>query len=435
MMDALLQCVRSCDPVRACGKVTNIIGMLIQGYCPRVSIGSLCEIWPEIEEEPVLAEVVGFRDSMALLMPLGELHGLAPGNLIRLRDEDAGLPLGEQMLGRILDAMGRPMDSRPVPSTAEERPIYTLPPGPMHRQRIDVPLDLGVRSINGLLTCGVGQRLAIMAGSGVGKSTLLGMMARNSQAPINVIALIGERGREVREFIENDLGQEGMERSVLVVATSDQSPVLRMRGVFVATTIAEFFADQGHDVLFMMDSVTRFAMAGREIGLAVGEPPTTKGFPPSVFARLPKFLERAGNFKGKGSITGLYTVLVEGDDMNEPVADTVRSIVDGHIVLTRKLAHKNHYPPVDVLQSTSRLMKEIVDPQHLELSGKMKEILAAYFESEDLVSIGAYTPGANPRLDHALDRLPAMNGFLKQDREEKVTISDALQNMRQVGGE
>jgi len=435
MMDALLQCVRSCDPVRACGKVTNIIGMLIQGYCPRVSIGSMCEIWPETGEEPVLAEVVGFRDSMALLMPLGELHGLAPGNLIRLRDEDAGLPVGEQMLGRILDAMGRPMDSRPTPSPSEERPIYTLPPGPMHRQRIDVPLDLGVRSINGLLTCGVGQRLAIMAGSGVGKSTLLGMMARNSQAPINVIALIGERGREVREFIENDLGQEGMERSVLVVATSDQSPVLRMRGVFVATTIAEFFADQGHDVLFMMDSVTRFAMAGREIGLAVGEPPTTKGFPPSVFAKMPKFLERAGNFKGKGSITGLYTVLVEGDDMNEPVADTVRSILDGHIVLTRKLAHKNHYPPVDVLQSTSRLMKEIVDPEHLELSGKLKEILAAYFESEDLVSIGAYTPGANPRLDHALDRLPAVNSFLKQEKKKKVTISDALQNMRQVGGE
>ena len=276
--------------------------------------------------------------------------------------------------------------------------------------------------------------MAIMAGSGVGKSTMLGMMARNSQAPVNVIALIGERGREVREFIENDLGQEGLERSVLVVATSDQSPVLRMRGVFVATTIAEYFAELGHDVLFMMDSVTRFAMAGREVGLAVGEPPTTKGYPPSVFAKMPKFLERAGNYKGQGSITGLYTVLVEGDDMNEPVSDAVRSILDGHIVLTRKLAHKNHYPPVDVLQSTSRLMKEIVSPEHMQVSAKVKDILATYAESEDLVSIGAYTPGSNPGLDHALERLSEVNAFLKQDKDEKVSIQDALQGMHQACG-
>jgi flagellum-specific ATP synthase len=302
----------------------------------------------------------------------------------------------------------------------------------MDRQRIDAPMDLGVRSINGLLTCGIGQRLAIMAGSGVGKSTMLGMMARNSQAPVNVIALIGERGREVREFIENDLGKEGLSRSVLVVATSDQSPVLRMRAVFVATTIAEYFADQGQDVLFMMDSVTRFAMAGREVGLAVGEPPTTKGYPPSVFAKLPKFLERAGNYKGKGSITGLYTVLVEGDDMNEPVSDAVRSILDGHIVLTRKLAHKNHYPPVDVLQSTSRLMKEVVDPKHMDLSARIKEILATYAESEDLVSIGAYTKGTNPKLDQALDLLPRVKKFLTQDREEKVTIQESLKNMGHI---
>ena len=432
MMDSLLDCVRSVDPVRTCGKVTNIIGMLVQGYCPRVSVGSMCEIWPEVGPEPILAEVVGFRDSMALLMPLGELQGLAPGNLIRLRDPDARLSVSEQMLGRILDAMGRPIDNGPVVPLAEERPIYTPPPGPMDRQRIDVPLDLGLRSINGLLTCGMGQRLAIMAGSGVGKSTLLGMMARNAEVPINVIALIGERGREVREFIENDLGPEGLKRSVLVVATSDQSPVLRMRGVFVATTIAEYFADLGHDVLFMMDSVTRFAMAGREIGLAVGEPPTTKGYPPSVFARMPKFLERAGNYKDKGSITGLYTVLVEGDDMNEPVSDTVRSILDGHVVLTRKLAHKNHYPPIDVLQSTSRLMKEIVGQEHMELSEKIKEILATYAESEDLVSIGAYTPGANPKLDHALDCLPVVTRFLRQDKQEYVSIQETLYEMQQV---
>lgn len=432
MMDALLDCVRSMDSIRSCGKVTNIIGMLIQGYCPQVSVGSMCEIWPESGNDPVMSEVVGFRDSMALLMPLGELHGLAPGDLIKVHDHNALLSVGHEMLGRIVDAMGQPIDGQADWAPAEARSIYKPPPGPMARQRIDVPMDLGVRSINGLLTCGVGQRMAIMAGSGVGKSTMLGMMARNSQAPINVIALIGERGREVREFIENDLGKKGLERSVLVVATSDQSPVLRMRAVFVATTIAEYFADQGQDVLFMMDSVTRFAMAGREVGLAVGEPPTTKGYPPSVFAKLPKFLERAGNYKGRGSITGLYTVLVEGDDLNEPVADTVRSILDGHIVLTRKLAHKNHYPPVDVLQSSSRLMKELVDAEHMDLSARIKEILATYAESEDLVSIGAYTRGANPRLDRALEHLPAVNDFLIQDREEKVTIQDALQGMRDI---
>ncbi len=432
MMDALFHCVRNLDPLRSCGKVTNIIGMLVQGYCPQVSVGSMCEIRSENCTEPVLAEVVGFRDSMALLMPLGELQGLAPGNLINVRDSDARLPVGQAMLGRILDAMGRPIDGLADFFLNEERPIYSLPPGPMDRKRIDAPLDLGVRSLNGLLTCGLGQRLAIMAGSGVGKSTMLGMMARNSQAPVNVIALIGERGREVREFIENDLGKEGLKRSVLVVATSDQSPVLRMRAVFVATTIAEYFADQGQDVLFMMDSVTRFAMAGREVGLAVGEPPTTKGYPPSVFAKLPKFLERAGNYKGKGSITGLYTVLVEGDDMNEPVSDAVRSILDGHIVLTRRLAHKNHYPPVDVLQSTSRLMKELVDPEHMELSARIKEILATYAESEDLVSIGAYTKGTNPKLDQAMDLLPGVNEFLTQDREEKVTIQESLKDMRHI---
>ncbi len=432
MMDALFNSVRNFDPVRVCGKVTNIIGMLVQGYCPRVSVGSLCEIWSEMTEEPILAEVVGFRDSMALLMPLGELQGLAPGNLIRLRDSSARLAVGEQMLGRIIDAMGLPIDDKQGLDCPEQRPIYTLPPGPMQRQRIDTALDLGIRSINGLLTCGLGQRMAIMAGSGVGKSTLLGMMARNSKAPINVIALIGERGREVREFIENDLGQEGLQRSVLVVATSDQSPVLRMRGVFVATTIAEYFADQGYDVLFMMDSVTRYAIAGREIGLAVGEPPTTKGYPPSVFAKMPKFLERAGNYKDKGSITGLYTVLVEGDDMNEPVADTVRSILDGHIVLTRKLAHKNHYPPIDILQSSSRLMNDIAPAEQLQLSAKIKEILATYAESEDLVTIGAYTRGSSKQLDLALDKLQGVNEFLMQDKEEKVSIQEALDSMRDI---
>jgi flagellum-specific ATP synthase len=369
---------------------------------------------------------------MALLMPLGELRGLAPDNLIKVQDSSAVLGISEAMLGRVLDAMGSPIDGKGPVETKESRKIYAQPPGPMQREQIDQALDLGIASINGLLTCGLGQRLAIMAGSGVGKSTLLGMIARDSKAPINVIALIGERGREVREFIENNLGTEGLRRSVVIVATSDQSPVLRMRGAFAATAVAEYFSDLGHDVLLMMDSITRYAMASREIGLAVGEPPTTKGYPPSVFAKLPKFLERAGNFKEKGSITGLYTVLVEGDDLNEPVTDTVRSILDGHIVLSRDLAHKNHYPPIDVLQSSSRLMRQVVSQRHLELSAYVQKILATYRESEDLVSIGAYTPGTNRELDHALGHIEAVNDFLIQDKADHVSLEESVQIMGRI---
>jgi flagellum-specific ATP synthase len=296
----------------------------------------------------------------------------------------------------------------------------------MKRKKITQPLDLGVRAINALISCGSGQRMGIMAGSGVGKSVLLGMMAKHARADVNVIALIGERGREVREFIERDLGEEGLARSVVLVATSDQSPLLRMRGAFVATTIAEYFCSQGKDVLLMMDSVTRFAMAMREVGLAVGEPPTTKGYTPSVFATLPKLLERAGNFKGKGSITGLYTVLVEGDDINEPIADAVRSILDGHIVLSRDLAAKNHYPSIDVLHSASRVMRDIVSSEHLELSGKIREILATYLEAEDLINIGAYAAGSNPKIDYTLTRIEAVNEFLRQGMDEKVDLEQTL---------
>ena len=431
-MENLIQTVQDTSPFRVRGKVTNIIGLIIEGYCPEASVGSMCDIVPLSGSSPISAEVVGFRDSRALLMPLGELRGLGPGSLIRVRATRAGIQAGEGMLGRVFDALGNPIDGGDCPSLSREMPLYSLPPGPMEREQIASPMDLGIRAINGTLTTGLGQRMAIMSGSGVGKSTLLGMMARETQADVNVIALIGERGREVREFIEQDLGSEGLERSVLVVATSDQSPLLRMRGVFAATSIAEYFCNQGKDVLMLMDSVTRYAMAMREIGLAVGEPPTSKGFPPSVFAQMPKFLERAGNFKGKGSITGLYTVLVEGDDMNEPITDTVRSILDGHIVLSRQLASRNHYPPIDVLQSSSRLMNDLVDEEHQRLSGQIKDVLATYQESEDLINIGAYSAGSNKRIDYALKHIDAVNAFLRQDKEEKVSLEQAIREMKAV---
>ena len=431
-MEQLIQSVKDTPPLRVRGKVTNIIGLIIEGYCPEASVGSMCDIVPLQGGRTVSAEVVGFRDSRALLMPLGELRGLGPGSLIRVRHSRAGIQVGEGMLGRVFDALGNPIDGGVCPESSLEMPLYALPPGPMEREQITSPIDLGIRSINGTLTTGLGQRMAIMAGSGVGKSTLLGMMARDTQADVNVIALIGERGREVREFIEQDLGSEGLERSVLVVATSDQSPLLRMRGVFAATSIAEYFCNQGKNVLMLMDSVTRYAMAMREIGLAVGEPPTSKGFPPSVFAQMPKFLERAGNYKGKGSITGLYTVLVEGDDMNEPVTDTVRSILDGHIVLSRQLASRNHYPPIDVLQSSSRLMNDLVDEEHQRLSGRIKDILATYQESEDLINIGAYSRGSNQRIDEALKYIDSVSAFLRQDKEEKVPLEQAVEEMKAV---
>jgi len=415
--------VRSCNTVKVWGKVTKIVGLVVEGYCPAASVGTLCEISPLAQSEPVLAEVVGFRDGLALLMPLGELRGLGPGSLIRVMRSSATMGVGDALLGRVVDAMGHPIDGLPQPVFEKEMPVYALPPGPMERSKIGQPLDLGVRAINGLLTCGQGQRLGIMAGSGVGKSVLLGTMAKHSRSDVNVIALIGERGREVREFIERDLGEEGLARSVVLVATSDQSPLLRMRGAFVATTLAEYFCQQGHNVLLMMDSVTRFAMAMREVGLAIGEPPTTKGYTPSVFATLPKLLERAGSFKKQGSITGLYTVLVEGDDMNEPIADSVRSILDGHIVLSRDLAAKNHYPCIDILHSASRVMRDIVEPDHVQSAAKIREILATHKEAEDLINIGAYVAGSNPKIDYAISRIDAVNEFLCQGMDERDTLA------------
>ena len=431
-MKHLLQQIRATPTVKVCGKVTKIVGLVVEGYCPEASVGTLCELTPLGAGAPIPAEVVGFRDSRALLMPLGELRGLGPGSLIRVRSDRATIEVGNGLLGRVINAMGAPLDGLPLPVMGHEAPIYALPPDPMQRRNISQPLDLGVGAINSLLTCGQGQRLGIMAGSGVGKSVVLGMMARHARADVNVIALIGERGREVREFIERDLGEEGLARSVVVVATSDQSPLLRKRGAFVATAIAEHFCAQGQDVLLMMDSVTRFAMAMREVGLAVGEPPTTKGYTPSVFATLPKLLERAGSFNGGGSITGLYTVLVEGDDMNEPIADAVRSILDGHIVLSRQLAAKNHFPAIDVLASTSRVMRDIVSAEHLKQAGQIREILATIRDAEDLVNIGAYVAGSNAKIDYALTRIDAANDFLRQGMDEKVDMSEALAGLKEL---
>jgi len=418
--------------IKIWGKVTRIVGLVVEGYCPHATIGALCELTPMDGGPVIFGEIVGFKDSKALLMPLGDLRGLGPGSLIRVIRNSATIGVGNNLLGRVIDAMENPQDGlAPLRPTAEQD-LYALPPGPMERQNITESIDLGVRAINGMITCGMGQRMGIMAGSGVGKSVLLGMMAKYAKADVNVIALIGERGREVREFIERDLGKEGLARSIIVVVTSDQSPLLRMRGAFVATAIAEYFCNQGKNVLLMMDSVTRFAMAMREIGLAVGEPPTTKGYTPSVFATLPKLLERAGNFRDKGSITGLYTVLVDGDDMTEPVADSVRSILDGHIVLSRGLAARNHFPAIDVLNSASRVMRDIVSPRHLELAGKARGVMASHAEAEDLINIGAYAKGSNPKIDFAISKIDAINGFLCQSFNETTTLQQTIEQLGSI---
>ena len=425
--------VADINPIKVWGKVTRIIGLVVEGYCPHASVGSLCEISPlDNNSAPVYAEIVGFSNLRALLMPLGDLRGLGPGSLIRVVKDSATIKVGNNLLGRVIDAMEQPHDGFAAPDLTDERPLYALPPGPMQRKNITETLDLGIRAINGFITCGLGQRMGIMAGSGIGKSVLLGMMARYAKADINVIALIGERGREVREFIERDLGKEGLSRSVLVVVTSDQSPLLRMRGAFVATAVAEYFCQQGKNVLLMMDSVTRFAMAMREIGLAVGEPPTTKGYTPTVFATLPRLLERAGRFQGQGSITGLYTVLVDGDDLNEPVADSVRSILDGHIVLSRDLAARNHYPAIDVLNSTSRIMREIASTRHLELAGRARSLMATYKEAEDLINIGAYMKGSNQNIDNAVDKIDDINKFLRQNYDETTSLKQTIEELGTV---
>ncbi len=431
-VDALARRVTRPAPV-ARGKVTQVVGLVVEGTVPGARVGSLCEIAVD-GGAPVVAEVVGFRERTALMMPLGDIGGVRMGSLVTPRKALASVPVGEGMLGRVFDGLGRPLDDRGAFPVDEERPLYAEPLNPLRRRPIEDPMWLGIRAIDTMLTCGRGQRVGIFAGSGVGKSVTLGMIARNASSDINVIALVGERGREVLGFIERDLGPEGLARSVVVAATSDTAPLVRIRAAYLATAIAEHFRDRGANVLLMMDSVTRFAMAQREVGLAVGEPPTTRGYTPSVFALLPRLLERAGTCAGEGSITGLYTVLVEGDDMNDPIGDSCRSILDGHIVLSRDLAARNHYPAIDIMQSASRVMPEVADDAHKRSAGVIRELVAAYRRAEDLINIGAYQKGANPTIDRAVAQMPAIDGMLRQGMAEQVDPDACLRHLHGIVG-
>ena len=418
--------VTAATPIRANGRVKKVVGLVIEASGPASQIGCVCDISTEGGSGSVCAEVLGFREDSVLLMPLEDVRSLGPGCKVEARKETAHVGVGPALLGRVIDGLGDPIDGKGPIQCNDAYPIYANPMNPLLRNRIQQPLDLGIRAINGMLTVGCGQRMGIFAGSGVGKSVLLGMIARRTSADVNVIALIGERGRELNEFIQKDLGPEGLKRSVVVVATSDHLPLVRLRGGFIATAIAEYFRDQGQHVNLMMDSVTRLAMAQREIGLSLGEPPTTKGYTPSVFSMLPKLLERAGTSSHRGTITGLYTVLVEGDDMNEPIADTVRSILDGHIVLTRDLANQNHYPAIDILKSISRVMDDITDLDHKHQVGRIKEVLATYRKAEDLINIGAYAAGSNPKIDIAIQTIETINGYLKQGVHEETTYEESV---------
>ncbi|TGY96844.1 flagellar protein export ATPase FliI [Petralouisia muris] len=413
---------------RHLGKVVKIVGLTIESVGPNAKLNDLCRIIIDKNRNiSIMAEVVGFRDKRLLLMPYESVEGLGVGCIVENTGHPLSVCVGDEMLGHTLDGMGRPTDIEEL-TLREEYPVDAPPPDPMERVIISEVLPLGVKAVDGLITVGKGQRIGIFAGSGVGKSTLLGMFARNTKADINVIALIGERGREVREFIERDMGEEGMRRSVVIVATSDRPALLRRNAAKTATAIAEYFRDQGKDVLLMMDSLTRFSMAQREIGLASGEPPVTRGYPPSVYSEMPKLLERAGN-SDKGSITGLYTVLVDGDDFNEPITDTARSILDGHIMLDRRLAHKNHYPAIDVLQSISRVMSSIADSSHKEAAGKLKNVMATYQEAEDLINIGAYKSGSNKNIDYAIEKIDAVNEFLLQETHDKFSFEEIISMM------
>lgn len=422
----LIQRVDDCQPVAAYGLVSSITGLLIEADGPRVNVGRYCHILSS-NGQTLPAEVVGFIGAKTLLMPLGEIEGISPGDRVIPRDDKLMVGVGPALLGRTLDGLGRPLDGKPLRPTCYY-PLQNDPPSAYFRPRITKRLNVGVRAVDGLLTLGRGQRIGIFAGSGVGKSTLLGMMARNTDADVNVIALVGERGRELRDFMEKDLGPEGLARSVIVVATSDKPALIRLKAASTATAIAEYFRDNGQNVLLMMDSVTRYAMAQREVGLTVGEPPATRGYPPSVFALLPKLLERVG-MSENGSITGIYSVLVDGDDHNEPIADAVRGILDGHIVLTRDLAARNHYPAIDVLQSVSRLMTDIAEPEVQTLAGRIREHLAIYQDAKDLIDIGAYVKGSNAKIDEALKYIDKINEFLCQKIDEKFEYEEMVQMM------
>lgn len=431
MLREIPKLIMQAETVNHIGRIENVVGMSMEASGGGANIGDIVMIYDEEQRRQIQAEVVGFKEERVQLMAYESMNGIGNNSFVRNTRKRLKIPVGEFLRGRIIDALGRPMDGKGDFTSSRYYYVENPKINPLTRPRISEPLSFGVKAIDGLNTIGKGQRIGIFAGSGVGKSTLMGMIARNVKTDINVIALVGERGREVLEFVEKDLGPEGMQRSILVVATSDQPAMLRMKCPLVATTIAEYFKDRGKDVLLMMDSLTRFAMAQREIGLATGEPPVARGYTPSIYAEFPKLLERSGNFE-QGSITGVYTVLVEGDDTNEPVADTVRGILDGHIVLSRKLANSNHFPAIDVNASISRLMTEIVGEEHKGLASQMRDILSLYEQNEDLISIGAYKAGTNPRLDHAISKIQQINDFLTQGIDEKFTLEETMSMMKKI---
>lgn len=432
LFDQVDAAINLSSPFQLKGAVSDVRGLVVEGTGPFVPVGSNVTIHSGQSE--MAAQVVGFKKQNILLMPYGEIQGLAPGATITATSTSGDVLVSNGLLGRVVDAMGNPIDGKVLPKTGQLVPLYRDPPNPVTRTRVQDPFDLGVRTLNSLLTVGAGQRVGIMAGSGVGKSTLLGMIAKHSRSDVNVIALVGERGREVREFIERDLGEEGLKRSVVVVATGNQSALLRIRAAYLGTAIAEYFRDQGARVVLMVDSVTRFAMAQREVGLAIGEPPSTRGYTPSVFSVLPKLLERAGTSEGKGAITGLYTVLVEGDDMNEPIADATRGILDGHVVLSRRLAGKGHFPAIEILESVSRVMPDIVPSEVVKNAAKARDILATYREAEDLITIGAYKPGQNPAVDFAVSRIGKLTDFLKQQASEPSGMEESWKKLAEIVG-
>ena len=429
--DKYLDIIKKTQTIKQIGKITEIIGLTIESDGPKSSIGDLCYIYNELDEEPTMAEVVGFRKDKILLMPLASPDGIRPGALVVNTGDAMKIGVGNQLIGRVLDGLGRPIDTLGDIRFSEYRSTKADAINPLKRKRISEPLSLGIKAIDGFATVGKGQRMGIFAGSGVGKSTTLGMMAKNTSADLNVIALVGERGREVKEFIEEILGTEGMKRSIVIAATSEQPSLVKIKAAFVATSIAEYFRDKGMDVLFMLDSITRIAMAQREVGLAIGEPPATRGYTPSVFALMPKLMERAGTNE-LGTITGLYTVLVEGDDFNEPISDTARSILDGHIVLSRALAHKNHYPAVDVLQSLSRVMSDVTSDEHRAAAGKIRNLMAIHTKNEDLINIGAYVTGSDPLCDKAIGMMDNINQFLKQTTKEKIEYDNTIQTLLEL---
>ncbi len=430
-LDNYLSILNNLDPAKHMGKVIQVVGLTVEANGPDVQVGEICEIFSKRGDTSVKAETIGFKDKNVLLMPFGELSGVGPDSLVVSTNSTLKVPVGEEFIGRILNGIGDPIDGKEAIKANEFRRVDNDPLNPLTRKRIHEILPLGVKAIDGLLTCGKGQRIGIFAGSGVGKSTLLGMMARNATADINVITLIGERGREVRDFIERDLKEEGLSKSIMVVATSDQPSLVRIKSAMVGTAIAEYFRDKGLNVLLLMDSLTRFCMAQREIGMAVGEPPVARGYTPSVFAMLPRLLERSGT-SATGTITALYTVLVDGDDLNEPISDAVRGILDGHIVLSRDLANHNHYPAIDVLASVSRLMPEIATPEDYKTAGKIKTIMSVYRRAQDLINIGAYRSGSNPEIDEAIKYIRAINDFLLQNVNDAFSFEDTLQMLKGI---